>query len=265
MTILLALLLSFAQAQFDRFGKDPPLGGGSGMSSTTGKGASSCKINSYSYHPEYGFGFFVEKSAMIHDLQKTEECMFYNIKTHGYATVNRYKMQSAQSCISDAKCERIGKAESRRVVSVACPPFELNGQEIVGVRDLGSDDRVEILIRSQVPAAIGNQTDKARDEQEVRKSAYVVQTLSKTYFLDSNLRGQQVKDLSDTPSSIYTQLNNKINGIYITSKCDPEASGPVSLFGPEDIGPFGVGGAIGVPGVGMTPPSRPKPVPNGAK
>jgi hypothetical protein len=274
---LLLLFIYFAYAQMGGFGNNPPMGGGfvggpaiSGFGTGVGMGMpnkSNCRPNTYAYHPEHGFGFFVEKTIATDP--SPDSCLFYSIKLHGYPTVNRYGSLSASSCINSARCEKISNTEGKRIVSIACPPLNLNGQEVIGVHDnFNSNETVEILIRSQVPTAYTNQSKTERRDQIVRKSAYVTQTIDKKYLVDSALRNEKfpIVDLSDKPSEILEKIKEEEEGIYITSKCDPNAPGPVGLFDMTDIGPFGTGvmgvppgvGGMGVPGGGggMKPPTQ---------
>jgi hypothetical protein len=243
------------------FGNTPPTFGGFAMGT---KLNTSCRPNSYAYHPEHGFGFFVEKT--IASDPSPDTCLFYSIKLKGYPIVKRYGSMSSSSCITSARCEKINNTEGKRIVSIACPPIDLNGQKIIGVYDSQNpNETVEILIRSEVPTAYLDQTKKDRRNQIVRKSAYVTQTIDKKYLVDNALRGEKypIVDLSDQPYAILTKIAEEDEGIYITSKCDPNAPGPVLPFDYGGMGGMGVPGGGGMGG-GMMPPITP-PGSNGAR
>lgn len=242
-----------AQMGTGPFGNNPPLGigvmaipggpfgvGYVGTSSMPNgmRPRAKCRVNSYAYHPDLGFGFFVEKSPNVHDVARTDQCIFFNFKNHGYNVIDMLSPEAVDSCLVSVRCERFG-TKGQRVVSLACPPMDLNGQTVVAARDTFKDDMVDIAIRGDYVPFSGQSKKEIRRDR-VRKSSYTMQTISKTYLVDNSLRNKKysIVDLSANPYEIYNKMREEEEGIYITSSCDPNQTGP---FSPVELPTYGEG------------------------
>lgn len=193
----------------------------------------SCRINQYAYHKEYGFGFFVEKPHFAK--KDANSCYFYNIKSHSYNEFDVSESESTQSCLTRTNCTKLAGNEGRILVSILCPPFNLNGQQVVGAIATTKSD-IEVLFRNDNNEYKSTETKREQRNRIVRKSSYVVQSISKDYVMDFGLRDNKLVDLSKNPQEIMNRLYEEESGAYLTSSCDPNSTEPVPFFKPNQSG-----------------------------
>jgi hypothetical protein len=274
--MIITLLLSFLDQSFGSTGMG--FGGGSAFLTP-----SECRLNEFVYTEETGFGMIAEPPATLG--LSPYSCYVYDFKNSGYRPIPRFKVFSADNCINKAYCvpNRNVAAEGNVNVYVACTPFDMGGQRIVGIKEesyFPPTDYAEVIIRSFEASS-----EKTYSERK-RRSKYVVQQIPKDFLVNQALRDKKPKDLSAAPNEIWRYLTKR--GIYITGTCDPRSTEPIPLTGnypgmptgPFMDGGFGVpgmtpgpgygpgpfgntppanGSGFGVPGQGMMPPSTPPP------